>query len=268
MPDYYEILQVHPNAEPSVIRMAYKALCQQYHPDKNGDNPTQAERRMKEINEAFAVLSDLDRRAAYDRERRGGSGNRRDEERRRNEEAEAARRRQEEASRRQRDSAGTSSASNDAVHPSQRQAAEALGLPAIFRNKLRSGGVGPVMVVIPAGAFLMGSSNSEPERSNDEGPQHFVTFSRPFALGRYAVTFDEYDLFCRLTGRHAAEDQGWGRGKRPVIHVIWKDAQAYCQWLSSETGKNYRLPSEAEWEYACRAGTTTLFWWGNTISPK
>jgi formylglycine-generating enzyme required for sulfatase activity len=126
----------------------------------------------------------------------------------------------------------------------------------------------PEMVVIPAGRFVMGSSPSEEGRSAAEGPQHFVTIAEPFALGRYAVTFDEYDEFAATTGREPPGDGGWGRGRRPVINVSWNDAEAYTAWLSEQTGATYRLPSEAEWEYACRAGTTTPFHFGPTISTE
>jgi formylglycine-generating enzyme required for sulfatase activity len=74
--------------------------------------------------------------------------------------------------------------------------------------------------------------------------------------------FDEYDLFARLEGRERPSDFGWGRGSRPVIDVSWKDAVAYAEWLSQRTGKRYRLPTEAEWEYAARGGTETAYWWG------
>ncbi len=138
---------------------------------------------------------------------------------------------------------------------------------AVFRDALRSGGQGPEMVVIPEGAFLMGSPEDEPERSPAEGPQHRVRIGARFGLGKYAVTFDEYDAFCAASGASKPEDQGWGRGQRPVVNVSWEDATAFCRWLSEETGAGYRLPSEAEWEYACRAGTTTPFWWGSEITP-
>mgnify|MGYP005741763229 CR=1 FL=1 len=121
------------------------------------------------------------------------------------------------------------------------------------------------MVVIPGGTFLMGSPRDEKGRDEDEGPQHEVTVPR-FALGTCAVTFAEYDWFCEATGRRVPDDDGWGRADRPAIDVSWVDAQAYCRWLSRETGAEYRLPSEAEWEYACRAGTETPFWWGSEIS--
>jgi formylglycine-generating enzyme required for sulfatase activity len=124
----------------------------------------------------------------------------------------------------------------------------------------------PEMVVIPAGRFVMGSAPSEEGRLDHERPQHFVTIAESFALGRYSVTFDEHDEFAATTGQEPAGDEGWGRGRRPVINVSWGDAQAYVAWLSKRTGATYRLPSEAEWEYACRAGTTTPFHFGPTIS--
>jgi formylglycine-generating enzyme required for sulfatase activity len=138
--------------------------------------------------------------------------------------------------------------------------------PRTFRDRLKVGGDGPLMAVIPAGRFVMGSPPDEPERSDDEGPQHEVRIAQPFALGVCAVTFDEYDLFCRDTGSPPPDDEGWGRGNRPVINVSWDDAQAYCAWLGEQTTKRYRLPSEAEREYACRAGTTTPFYVGARIT--
>ena len=124
----------------------------------------------------------------------------------------------------------------------------------------------PEMVVIPGGTFVMGSPEDEPERRDNEGPQHEVEVPR-FALGIYAVTFAEYDHFCEATGREKPWDQNWGRADRPVINVSWGEASAYCEWLSGAVGCEYRLPSEAEWEYAARAGSTTPFWWGWTITP-
>ncbi|NBQ70638.1 MAG: TIR domain-containing protein, partial [Nitrosomonadaceae bacterium] len=135
-----------------------------------------------------------------------------------------------------------------------------------FRDKLKSGGEGPLMVVIPAGRFLMGSPDDEPERRNDEGPQHEVHIAKPFAMGVFEVTFAEYDQFCQKTGRDKPGDENWGRENRPVIDVSWHDAQLYCAWLSELTGQSYRLPNEAEWEYASRAGTITPFYTGETIN--
>jgi formylglycine-generating enzyme required for sulfatase activity len=124
----------------------------------------------------------------------------------------------------------------------------------------------PEMVVIPAGEFMMGSPEDEVERKEDEGPQHRVIIPAPFAMGRYAVTFDEFDHFVAATRySHNPSAEGWGREDRPVINVCWRDAVAYANWLGEETGKDYRLPTEAEWEYACRAGTTTPFHFGETV---
>ena len=135
-----------------------------------------------------------------------------------------------------------------------------------FRDKLKIGGEGPLMAIIPAGWFFMGSPPAEPERGDDEGPQLPVRIARPFAIGVYTVTFDDFERFARATKREIPEDAGWGRGNRPVSSVAWDDARAYCAWLSDQTAAHYRLPSEAEWEYACRAGTTTPFHFGNRLS--
>ena len=110
------------------------------------------------------------------------------------------------------------------------------------------------MVHIPAGEFTMGSPDSE--GYDNERPQHEVSIGS-FYMGKYEVTFEQYDLFCEKTGRSKPNDRGWSRGKRPVINVSWRDAVAFCEWLSELSGDRYRLPTEAEWEYACRAGTTT-----------
>jgi formylglycine-generating enzyme required for sulfatase activity len=126
----------------------------------------------------------------------------------------------------------------------------------------------PEMVVVPAGSFMMGSPESEAERRIDEGPQRKATIERPFAVGKYEVTFAEWDA-CVAAGacKHNPRDQGWGRGTRPVINVSWDDiGKEYLPWLSRKTGKSYRLLTEMEWEYAARAGTTTPFSTGRTIT--
>ncbi len=122
------------------------------------------------------------------------------------------------------------------------------------------------MVAITGGTFQMGSLESEPERRSDE-TQHTVTVS-DFYMGKYEVTFAQYDAYCEATGKSKPNDSGWGRGNRPVINVSWYDSDAYCKWLSQKTGKTYRLPTEAEWEYAARAGTTTPFNTGNCLSTS
>ncbi len=127
----------------------------------------------------------------------------------------------------------------------------------------------PEMMVAPAGSFTMGSPEKEPERERYEGPQHTVTFAKPFAVGKFAVTFAEWDACAAAggCGGYRPDDHGWGRGARPVIDVSWNDARAYVAWLSRKTGQSYRLLSESEREYVTRAGTVAPFWWGQTITP-
>jgi formylglycine-generating enzyme required for sulfatase activity len=134
----------------------------------------------------------------------------------------------------------------------------------------------PELVVIPAGEFMMGSTEAEREWAVAQGaerqwveserPQHLVRIAYPLAVGRYPVTFEEYGHFARSTGRAQPGDEGSGRRRRPVINVDWEDARFFIAWLSVQTGQRYRLLSEAEWEYACRAGTSTRYWWGDEIT--
>ena len=128
----------------------------------------------------------------------------------------------------------------------------------------------PEMIVVPAGAFIMGAPETEDSSEDNERPEHKVTIAKAFAVGRFAVTFEEWDA-CVANGgcrRHQPRDRGWGRGRRPVINLSWGDAKVYTKWLSERTGKDYRFLSEAEREYVTRAGTNTPFWWGVSISSQ
>ena len=136
-----------------------------------------------------------------------------------------------------------------------------------FTDALASGAKGPEMVVIPAGAFRMGCLSNDDSCADAEKPVHDVRIPQPFALSKYEVTFVDWDACISAGGcnGYRPKDRGWGRGSRPVINVSWQDAKSYAAWLSNQTGENYRLPSESEWEYAARAGTITKYYWGNQI---
>ena len=122
----------------------------------------------------------------------------------------------------------------------------------------------PEMIVIPAGKFIMGSPENELDRNASEGPPHEVTIAKPFALSKFEVTFEEWDACVAAAACPRVPDR-WGREKMPVINVSWVDAKQYVSWLSQLTGKEYRLPTEAEWEYAARAGVNTRYSWGDDL---
>jgi formylglycine-generating enzyme required for sulfatase activity len=140
----------------------------------------------------------------------------------------------------------------------------------VARDHFKECDICPEMVVIPAGNFVMGAAASEDGSTVDERPVRKVMIERTFAVGRFSVTFNEWDACVEARGckNYLPSDRGWGRGLRPVINVWWEDAKAYVMWLSQRTGKTYRLLTESEREYVTRAGTQTPFWWGEMISTK
>ncbi|MEH2510988.1 formylglycine-generating enzyme required for sulfatase activity [Nitrobacteraceae bacterium AZCC 1564] len=128
----------------------------------------------------------------------------------------------------------------------------------------------PEMVVVPAGSFMMGTPANEVDRSKGEDPVHRVTIVKPFAVGRFAISFDDWDA-CLADGGCGGvrgNDNGFGRGRLPAHGIRFNEVQSYLAWLSKKTGRTYRLPSESEREYFTRAGTTTPFWFGKTIGTQ
>lgn len=140
----------------------------------------------------------------------------------------------------------------------------------LLQDPLISGGLSPKMIVLPAGDFFMGPTQNEPLQRKSEQPRHKVTIKKPFAISQFEITFAEFDQFVEATGYRKPSDKGWGktywgRNNMPLFDVNWHDARQYVKWLSEQTGHIYRLPSEAEWEYAARAGSITVFNTGNCI---
>jgi len=132
----------------------------------------------------------------------------------------------------------------------------------VFSDELRIGGRGPEMVVLPAGSFRMGCVSGM-DCFDDQKPVRQVTISEPIAVSRFEITFEDYEQF---VDSNNLDDESWGRGRRPAVNVSWDDAKQYVAWLSSQTGEAYRLLTEAEWEYAARAGSTTKYHFGNNQS--
>ncbi len=128
-----------------------------------------------------------------------------------------------------------------------------------FRSKLKVGGLGPEMVWIPEGTFIMGDNNSN---WDCEKPEHEVHLER-FAIGKYPVTFEEWDLWCEVAGYSKPYPDRQSRGRYPVVGINWFECNEFCKWLTEQTGQQYSLPTEEQWEYACRSGTTTKYYFGD-----
>ncbi len=125
----------------------------------------------------------------------------------------------------------------------------------------------PEMVVIPGGEFIMGSTNKKSKKN--QKPAHPVTIRGPLAVSKYEITFDEWEACLEDSAcKRQPDDHKWGRGRRPVVNISWDDTQEFTAWLSKKTGRTYRLLSEAEWEYAARAGATTGYWWGAKLKKN
>ncbi len=151
----------------------------------------------------------------------------------------------------------------------QQQAAARHRLPVHFRDRFLDGsGEGPELAVIPAGSFEMGSDAREFGHRPEEAPRHYVCLRHDFALGRHVITAEQFERFRAETGWYLRPDLIWARGDYPVINIRIGDAERYAAWLSEKTGQRYRLPTEAEWEYACRAGSLAPFAFGDNVSCR
>lgn len=146
----------------------------------------------------------------------------------------------------------------------QAQAAGQSGLDVFFRDALASGGAGPELAVLPAGRFEMGAPADD--RYFGDLPQRYEQIDRPYAIGRYTITAEEFDRFAAATGYFWHPDLVRPEGRLPAMNIRLAGAQAYLAWLSRETGQRYRLPSEAEWEYAARAGSLTAYCFGDRLT--
>ncbi|MEN9433211.1 MAG: hypothetical protein RLZZ422_800 [Pseudomonadota bacterium] len=157
----------------------------------------------------------------------------------------------------------------DELRQLQAQTAQNYRLPPVFRDRFLDGSAAsPLMVVIPAGLFEMGSSSEEYGHQPHEAPIHTINLAQPFAIGQFPVTGQEFEQFKQETGWFLRPELLWYTGKYPVVNIRLEDIRLYIEWLNFKTGLKYRLPTEPEWEYVARAGTQTPFFFGDSVSCK